>query len=94
MTLEEANKFNKERARGRVVETAKLVDEIKSNPEKELKEGRLAPVFEGVKIGELEAEYEKYRVWCAANGLFPEFGKEFFQWMDEHDIQIGQNESN
>lgn len=48
--------------------------------------------MEKIEMGELEAEYEKYRVWCASNGLFPEFGKEFFQWMDEHDIQIGQNE--
>ncbi len=45
-----------------------------------------------VEMGILEAEYEKYRGWCAANGLYPEFGKEFFQWLDEQDIQIGQND--
>ena len=43
-----------------------------------------------IEIGELEAAYERYRKWCGANGLFPEFGKEFFIWMDEHDVDVGQ----
>lgn len=45
-----------------------------------------------LEIGLLEKIWPKYVDWCKSNGLYPDFG-DYLIWLDEQDIQVGQNES-
>lgn len=40
---------------------------------------------------ELEKYWGKYLSWCNGQGLAPDFG-DYLTWLDDYDINVGQND--